>query len=642
MLTLNVGRIIRNILVMTTLSVTTYCHAQREAFKFGLVSMKELKMQSFAEDTAAQAVILFDVGKLSIGSGMEAASIERHVRIKFFGTKDISRYSSLAMYFYTGWQDIIELRAVSYNLENGRLVESKLERSGVFKERVTKYLSSIKFTLPNVKPGTVVEYSYTYKSDLGILPRWQFQHTIPVVYSEFETFLPGTFNFKKDMQGFLPLTDFISSSDGNHERLIMKNVPAFKVEPLLTTEDDFVSAVYYYITKIHVPGWIFKIDRTWPEISERLYKDPYLGVVLYNNDWLDKIVEPVVADASTPLEKAKRIDNYVKKTMEWSKIVDRVTDRPLRKVLDERKGSSAEINLLMTTMMKRAGLDAHAVVISTREHGLIRQSSPWVGQFDDVLCLVNIAGVDYLFDGTDKNLPYSALPERCINGEGLLVSESGIRWIPIVATKSKASYTTDFKLNINGNISGKLSIARDGLFAGEMRSNYITLGKDKYLSTTFANKTWDFNNSDFKNVEAINDMPVEVHDVVIRDHAQANGDVIYLNPYVIGTEEHKFSSPDRKCPVFLPSPIERSYTGKFEIPDGFEVEELPPNKLLRLSDGGGRFIYSMTVSGNVISFTSQLSLTKNIITPDKYAELRDFYSLIIAKQAEQIVLKKIQ
>jgi hypothetical protein len=442
------------------------------------------------------------------------------------------------------------------------------------------------------------------------------------------------------MQGFLALTDMQSKNDGAYEKLIMKDAPAFRVEPYLTTPDDYVSGMNYYITEIFIPGKFFKLDRTWNGIAKNYDKSSDFGGLTRVTGWLDKTVEPLVAGITGPEDKAKKIYEYVKTNIVWNEMVDRIPDHSLRKVLEEKKGSSSEINILMIAMMKRAEVEAYPVLLSTRKHGVIRQFTPHDAQFNDVVCAIKIDGKFKLLDGTIKGLPYNALPERCLNGEGLLVREGGGDWIPLVSSKARTTYTATLKVKADGELNGSLAIARDGLHGGDMRHDFTALGQTKYVSAAFEGKGWEISKSEFVNMDQTASPAQEVHQVIIRDHVQANGDVMYINPYITGIEENKFKSEKREYPVDIPTPFDHFYTTRIELPEGYKVEELPANKVFVLPDNGGKFLYSATQLGNVINFTSQLSITKNLITPDKYMNLREFYAMVVAKQAEQIVLKK--
>jgi hypothetical protein len=76
------------------------------------------------------------------------------------------------------------------------------------------------------------------------------------------------------------------------------------------------------------------------------------------------------------------------------------------------------------------------------------------------------------------------------------------------------------------------------------------------------------------------------------------------------------------------------------LPEGYAVEELPQNKVYTLPGNAGRFTYSVTQTGNAIQVLSNLQINRSLIVQDEYPNLREFYNQIVAKHAEQIVLKK--
>ncbi|WP_258048990.1 DUF3858 domain-containing protein [Hymenobacter sp. NBH84] len=76
------------------------------------------------------------------------------------------------------------------------------------------------------------------------------------------------------------------------------------------------------------------------------------------------------------------------------------------------------------------------------------------------------------------------------------------------------------------------------------------------------------------------------------------------------------------------------------LPAGYVVEEMPKPIVVELPDNGGRFLYSISPGENSLQIISRLNLRKAVYSAEEYAALRDFYSRLMAKQAEQIVLKK--
>lgn len=65
-------------------------------------------------------------------------------------------------------EKIQNLKAATYNLEDGKLVATELDKKSIFKDKYDKNRMQMKFTLPAVKEGSIIEYSYTQVSDVFI------------------------------------------------------------------------------------------------------------------------------------------------------------------------------------------------------------------------------------------------------------------------------------------------------------------------------------------------------------------------------------------------------------------------------------------------------------------------------------------
>jgi hypothetical protein len=70
------------------------------------------------------------------------------------------------------------------------------------------------------------------------------------------------------------------------------------------------------------------------------------------------------------------------------------------------------------------------------------------------------------------------------------------------------------------------------------------------------------------------------------------------------------------------------------------VEEIPQAKVIALPANAGRFTYSITQAGNLINIVNSFQINKSIFSQAEYPNLREFYNQVVAKQTEQIVLKK--
>ncbi|MGC3948210.1 MAG: transglutaminase domain-containing protein [Chryseolinea sp.] len=665
---------------LTILCIVISCHsfAQKDPVKFGDIPMEDMKMSLYPSDSTASAVVLMDYGQSQLKYNQSTGFVltfERNLRIKIL-KKDGLDWATISIPLYHDGGDdeeITLLKAATYNLENGKIVETKMKGDGTFKEKVNEYINNTKFTLPNVRQGSVIDVMYRVQSDFAFyLQDWDFQRTIPTRWSEYRTTIPEYYNYEKYLQGYIPmdiaetsaqtatitLTYAERSSNGrspgqsgfdqvtyteNKNRWVAKNVPAFKPEPFMTTEKDYVSRMNFELAYLKFPNQSIKTYMgTWEDINKRYYESDHFSHEITANGFLKKIVEEITAGAATPEAKIAAINGFVRKNVEWDGHSVKVTDKSLKSVLEEKKGSSAEINLLLASMLEKAGFDVSGVLISTRDHGFVREQTPVSTQFNYVVCLVRLGDKRLLLDATDPYLATGVLPERCLNGKGLVISKTAHSWVSLTpTTRSRNVYNAELSINGEGDLMGKLKLDRSGYFASASRKSYNSKGEQEYVKQLTANRSWSLEKSEFVNAKDVSENFKELHEVKITDHLTNSTNIIYLNPFLaLQEKENPFKSETRQYPVDFGSPLEKLYMCKFTIPDGYDVDELPKPLILKLGENSGKYVYNITRAGNTLNLLSQLMINNSLFTQEEYADLREFYNVIVAKQAEQIVLKK--
>lgn len=658
--------------------IVNYSNAQKPPIKFGDIPMEDLKMVRYDKDSVAEAVILADFGQSSIIYNQNTGfslKFERITRIKIL-TKEGFEWADFEVQLYhddqANKEKLLGLKAVTYNLENGKVSESKLKSDAIFREKVNENWDMTKFTLPNVREGSVIEVSYEVTSDfLFNFQDWSFQSSIPVRWSEYRARIPEYYNYDKYMQGYVLLevseskdvssSITINSKDRNYgsstqfsqdkidfmenqSRWAAKDVPAFKPEPFITTSKDYISKINFELAFQKFPDQAIKrYMGSWEDISRQFGESQYGGKEITGNGYLKKIVEEITAGASSPEQKLSLISAYVKHNIDWNGESQRYSSGQLKKIMEEKKGSSADINLLLGSMLDKAGFEVSPVLISTRDHGFVRESNAISSQFNYVICLVKINDKSIMLDATDDLLPTGILPQRCLNGRGLVVSGAGaFSWAPLKANgRSLTYYNADLALSPEGELKGLVKVDRSGYFAQMGRKKYLAKGETDYVKDLIGNRPWTISKSEFTNSKEIAEPFRESHQVVINDHATATDALIYLNPFVILREEQNpFKLETRQYPVDFGSPREDLYVCRLKIPDGYQVDELPQNRLLKLPDNAAKYTYSLSQNGDIITFTSSFQINNSLFLQADYPHLREFYNQVISKQAEQIVLKK--
>lgn len=662
------------LLTILCAAVCGFAFAQKAPIKFGDIAMEDMKMTSYALDTSASAVMLTDFGESTIKYEQSTGfslQFERVMRLKIL-TKDGLDFATVAVPLYHDGGDkekLSTLKASTFNLENGKIVETKM-KDATFTEKLNENIDIVKFTLPNVREGSILEISYKVNSDfLFNFQDWDFQRRIPTRWSEYRANVPEYFHYEKYLQGYVQLATveskkelgritLTSTSRGmtqsvreydnidfqmERERWVAKDVPAFKSEPFMTTEKDFISRINFELSYQKFPNSPIKnYMGTWDDINRLYDEHPNFGGEVRGNGFLKKTVEEITAGQSTPEAKIAAINNYVKRNVEWNGQSLKFTDASFKKVLEDKKGSSAEINLLLASMLEKAGIDVNPVLISTRDHGFVRQGTPVSSQFNYVICLASVGEKRFLLDGTDSWLNTGVLPERCLNGEGLVISKGPVSWVSLVPkSRSRSMYAADLVVDPKGELKVNLKVERTGYFARESRKQFATKGEPEYVKAVVASRPWTVEKSEFLNVKEVADAFKEIHQVTISDNVNGGNDVIYLSPFLdMQEKENPFKSETRQYPVDFGSPIEKLYQCKIIIPDGYVVDDIPKPAIVKLGDNAAKYVYACVQAGNTLSLTSQFVINNSMFPQTEYTDLREFYNLVVAKQSEQIVLKK--
>jgi hypothetical protein len=666
-------------LTVSLLLIISSAAAQSDPVKFGNVSLQDVQMTQYEKDTSAAAIILMDYGKSSLPYSKEngfSVLFERIIRIKILKKDGLSWGDFEIPLYKSGSSDekVSGLKAITYNLEGGKMVETKLKNENVFKESVNKNRDVMKIALSNVKVGSVLEITYKVMSDFIFnFQDWQFQTSIPTVWSEYRARIPEYFFYDKYTQGYAPLSinektignnsisftssersgGNVTSTTFNHDqvnfteeklRWVAENVPAFKAEPFIASEGDYISKINFELSYTKFPNSPVKTYMgNWEDINKFFSEDQDFYGQIAANGFLKRVVDDVIMGVSGDEQKIVAIENYVKNNILWDGTNTWHTRATLRKVFDEKKGSSGEINMILASMLEKAGFTVFPVLISTRSHGMLREHIPASNQFNRALCFAEAGGKQYLLDATDKLLPMGVLPESCLNGKGFVVSKTGFKWVPLTAPKkTKKVINGLMTLSSDGGLAGNLTIEQSGYLGHRARKSYFGEGEEKYVKSA-KQENWEVSKSEFVNAKEINEIFKERHEVIIPDFATVAGDVIYINPTISKYQQsNPFKVEKREYPVDFAYPADEFYMIKLTIPDGYLIDQLPAPKAFVLPGNASKYAYNITAIGNTISIVSTVSINKALFVQDEYPNLREFFNQVVAKQNEQIVLKKKQ
>jgi transglutaminase-like putative cysteine protease len=668
------------LLAISFLTLLCTAQAQDEKPKFGKPSMADLKMTRYDSDTSAEAVILSDIGSTWFDYDKDKGFImhfDRFERIKIL-TKDGYSWADQSIRLYRSNSDheiVITLKAITFNLADKKVVETKMDNSAVFDEIVDLNWTLKKFTLPAVREGSVIDIHYEIQSPYYFnLQSWGFQNVIPERYSEYEVRIPEYFHYKKQVSGYHPfctnevtlnnisktiqdgyidnstsvtssphLSTWDLSYNENVGKLAAKDVPAMKGEMYTSSLINYHSRVEYELESYQFPhSALHDLTSTWDKIVHEILTDEDFGGQLKKTGIVKDVARDIKAKSADPLERMVLAYDYVRTNVKWNNNCSKYPTTNVRSSFSDRKGNSADVNMILILLLKELGINADPVLLSTRANGMVRESVPNFSKLNYVIACADIAGKKHLLDATDIDRPYTMLPFRCMNSKGILAIDDSVQWLDLLGSeKDNSRYYGEFRFTPAGEIQGKLNISWEGYPAFDNREALREKGNDQFmkdLRDKIKNATLDSIKIEDNDLTS----PVKLsYNLQSQELVQSTGNMLYFNPLLeMGLSDNPFTREKREYPVDFGCPHKTSFIFLIDIPEGYAVESLPQNVMLALPDNAGTFKYNVAQAGSKIAVNCILSLSKTLFVMPEYPDLREFYTRIVAKEAEKIVLKK--
>ncbi|MDJ0365734.1 DUF3857 domain-containing protein [Hymenobacter sp. H14-R3] len=676
------------ILLMNGLPASCWAqtHVPPAAFKgpppvrFGQPEAADFEAKNFVADSGAAAVVLCDYGTSRFASpGGEMCVIhERVVRLKILKKAGYD-YATVEVPLYhrdENKEKLSNLRGFTYvRGADGKILRTKLDDAGVFVEKRTDRVNVQKFTLPAVQEGAVVEYAYTITSSmLSDYPGWTFQRDIPTRWSEYRFSYPMPYRYKMLYHGYVPLATSEESTGSvaliltrraefgagagidvgstgvsmttEQHRLIVRNAPAVRAEPYITTPDDYLTRITCELAGIQWPEEQYRdLADSWPKKNGLLLKHEEFGLVLNHAGFLADVVRPAVQANPDPAARAAAVRALVLQAVKYDGSPRLLTSGSLKHTWEQRRGNSADVNLLLVAALRQAGLVAQPLLLSTRAHGYVSQEYPLLDQFNYVLAAVELpGGHDLLLDATEPLLTADALPLRCLNKIGHTVPAEGEgRWVSL-APSLRYTHYQEVKMTLDAQ-GGLTSQAREdfGGYAGlAAREKLAQLGEKKFAAELASeHPSWEMPSYQLSGTTNLG-QPLSIS-YTLRQPAETatTAEELYVKPLATFSEDsNPFQLAERSFPVDFGMLRQEVISLTLTLPAGYTAE-LPKPTTLALPDQGGRYVYAASSPApGTVQLLSRLTLDKPVYSAQEYHALRELYRQMLAKQAEALVIKK--
>jgi hypothetical protein len=593
--------------------------------KFGEVSIQELKEARDAVFPEANAKVIYREIDFKFGEVLYVFE-----RIKIYNREGFKHAK-----WDIDFDDLESLKAYTHNLEGGQIVSTKVSKESIFKEDIGDGYEVSKISFPNVKVGSVLELKYKVRGlDLRSLNT---QATIPI--KDIFIILKNPFSYElKITENPLSKVNLNVIQKPFELRYTGKNIKAMKEEKFIASNSTYLGKIY--IEQVTSKGKN-KLD-DWKDVTKVYNKWEGFGQELKKSNYFKDDLEVVLSGKSDALEKAKAIYFFLQDRMQWSFFYAPGSES-VRKAYKDKTGSVGDINLILTAMLRKAGLEANPVLIASLRRGYVL--FPTVRGFNNTIAALELDGKTYLLDASTKYSNFGEIRNSFINGNGLIVYEDdNYKLIPTAPARvskiiTLVSASLDLgTLTATGDVKSRLS----NYAAYEFRNDFVAKNTNAY--------------SDFLKEEHPRMIPTEIeikelyfgkkpitlsYNFLYKDCMEVLGDKIYLEPLLFfGITENNFNETERVYPIDFRFPVSKTYTLNISLPDGYTVEDLPESKNITIQDGVGSFKFNNTVIGNKLQISLQVDINNALVNASYYEGFKTLFTEYLKVSQSKIVLSK--
>jgi hypothetical protein len=610
---------------------------------------EELAMKSVPLAPGSPAVILEWLWRQDDTEAYE----EEYIRIKVFGQEG-KKYGDIEVKYVDGFSNINDIEARTIHADGsivpfaGKVYDKLIVRSG--RSRV----KAKTFSLPDIQPGSILEYHYTrhWPIDILLTSHWTVQRELPVLKAQL-----WLKPYSRDFSSYFTYTGLPAGKKptltGDHYELNLTDIPAFEKEPFAPPEEQIKPHVDFYYSR----GRVDNMDEYWNNIAKS-YADT-IESFIGNRGGIKSAAGLLVAGADTPDAKLRRIYGRVQQirnlTYERSKTEQESSREKLRDngnvedVLRNGYGNRDEITRLFIALVRAAGFEASDLAVSQRDEYFFSKTLPDAKQLSGEVALVMVGNQQRFFDPGTPFAPFGTVSWESTNVLGLkLAKKSNAVWVEVpLPDESDAVTKRAANLHLDGDsLKGRVTVTYNGQEAlvhrlarrnddeaaskkafEELAKGWFPDGATATLSKVTGMKSWD------------EPLVVEL-DVELPNVSSTVGSRILVPLSVFGmARKNAFTAERRKYAVYYSYPFQDEDTVTLHLPDGYLVESLPKSSDVPMGAIGYRNGWSWSGNDDVV-FTRKVFLKTILVDPANYSIIRGFWSRVIAADQEALVLQK--
>lgn len=670
-------------ILLTCFFAVTYYLVQAQSItasdvsqKWGKVTKEELGMTVYPPDTSARAVVLYQ--QRYTGYFFEAQNgysdyttsgflvnsfISQKIKILKPEGRDEGTIK-IPYFFYSNSskEAVTGIEAWTYNLVNGKIVKTKLDKKYLFDEEYNNAFHLIKFSMPEVKVGSVIEFKYilTSRNETSI-PDWKIQLDLPVMNSDFQVGIPEYYDFSLSVKGFELLNiketaesaryDIVKTNYGPEVlscairkiSCIAQDIPALKKEENVWCMNDYYACVQFELRGTRYPHQPYlPFTKTWEALEKAIHEDTEVALKLQmSNPWKSETAK-LLDSVTDEHEKISILYDFVKKRIRWDDNYALFSGFP-REAIKNGTGNNALINFVLMSVLRDADITTYPILLSQRSKGRLPLTNATANQLSTfIVAAMTKDSSFYYMDGSAKYGGPNMLPTDLLVNRARVFNKSSVeKWVDLTKLTTNLQMSNiQAELTKDGQLKGVRSTSYNNQMAYDYKSDFASTKDSMEFIKKLQNK-FDFT-VDSMEISGKEPMSNIVNErMVFHKLVDVAGDFMYVNAMIFKhLSNNPFTQTERKLPIEFSYPYGYQTTCSLQIPDGYQVEELPKSVKYVLPDKMGVCQFVARQSGNTVTFNYVFQLHQIVYAQTDYPMIRDFFGQAATKNMEMLVLKK--
>ncbi|MEL6668205.1 MAG: DUF3857 domain-containing protein, partial [Bacteroidota bacterium] len=584
-----------------------------------------------------------------------------HRRLKLFQASSFER-SDVEIGYFTETEKVKGLKAAIY-LPSGEIID--LDRRDFIREEEDDDFSVVKFTFPQVTEGAVIEYQYEVESESIIqTDKYYFQEDIPVRRAVYDAYIEGanTYVAVSNCIAEMCVNHNINTSEadsirrarnrdpGSLYRFELCDLPALDPEPYVDNLTDYLPYAFIQLDRYldySSMEWKDYLG-TWNSAADRMIQHENIGERFLDQRQLNRLSDKLPAlIGDTEFKKAQHALNLINGNIEWNGEYSFLADEQLKDLWEKGSANSGAINMMLLVILKDHDIEARPVLTGLRNYGRPIMDYPIIRQFQHLMVLANLDGVDYLLDTNGYRSEVGLPREEALNEAAWVFDEDTNYWIDVEAPLVTDLYRVSGQLQADGYCQfhiqnqSKQYIASNA-YEDLMDENDVVEGPvidallKKYPDSELIERQYAAWTDPTKPFNLNLDVRAQI--------GQPLDDFLYTQLVLIDVFTSDLVDDDERLfPIDFTFPFKQIYIAEFDLPEGYTVDEMPESSRVRSPDGSinVQFMMAHNEAENKISVNLTVRVAASMYPANQYGILREIFQRVIDIQDSMVVLKRI-